>query len=107
VRDYDELRASRTQGVPGVLRERNGAREIVGQAWEWHDDGEQLRIHLFVLREGAGGWHADVHTTWYRALGRDALTDALARTGFSDIRWLEPDATGFYQPIVTARRRGR
>jgi glycine/sarcosine N-methyltransferase len=103
VRDYDELRGTRTPGVPGVIRERNGTREIVGQAWEWQNDGEHVRIHLFVLRERDDGWRADVHTTWYRALGRSMLTEALERAGFVDVRWHEPSASGFYQPIVTAR----
>ena len=104
VRDYDELRVLRTSGVPGVIRDRDGTREIVGQAWEWHDGGELLRIHLFVLREEAAGWRTNVRTTWYRALGRGALSDALERAGYVDIAWHEPDATGFYQPVVTARR---
>ena len=103
VRDYDALRAERPSGVPATTRERAGKREIVGQAWEWRDDGEQLRIHLFVVREDADDWHADVHTTWLRALTRAALTDALSRAGLVDVTWHAPEDSGYYQPIVTAR----
>lgn len=104
VRDYDALRAERPPGVPSVVRERADGREIVGQAWEWNDDGEQLRIHLFFLRERAGAWVADVHTTWYRALTRAAFTAALERNRFADVTWHSAEQLGYYQPVVTARR---
>ncbi len=105
VRDYDPLRAERPTGIPSVLRTRADGRDIVGQAWDWTSDGDRLRIHLFVIRERDGAWHADVHTTWYRALTRAEFTAALKRAGFVDVAWREPRATGFYQPIVTARVR--
>jgi SAM-dependent methyltransferase len=103
VRDYDVLRAERPSGVPNVVRQREHGREIVGQAWEWDDDGSKMRINLFVLREAASQWDATVFTTWYRALGRRALAAALGRARFTDVRWHEPNANGYYQPIVTAR----
>jgi glycine/sarcosine N-methyltransferase len=103
VRDYDALRRERPSGVPPIMRKRDGKREIVGQAWEWSRDGEQIRIHLFVVREDIDGWHTDVHTTWYRALTRAGLTDALTRAGLEDVRWHMPDESGYYQPMVTAR----
>src|SRR5205814_7644212 len=96
VRDYDGLRADRPTGVPAVIRSRADGRDIVGQAWEWNDDADRLRIHLFVIRERDDGWDAEVHTTWYRALARADLTAALQHARFVDITWLEPSATGFY-----------
>ncbi len=103
VRDYDALRAERPSGVPATTRERMGTREIVGQAWEWSDNGDQIRIHLFVVRENTDGWDTDVHTTWYRALTRAELIDALTRAGLVDVQWHAPEETGYYQPMVTAR----
>ena len=32
------------------------------------------------------------------------LAAVLAETGFDDIRWQMPQDSGYYQPIVTARR---
>lgn len=103
IRDYDALRAERPAGMPGVMRTRPGGREITGQAWEWSDNGERIRIHLYVLREHPRGWNADVHTTHYRALRRDDFSAALQRANFGDIRWWFPGESGYYQPIVTAR----
>ena len=105
VRDYDALRKDGVSGVPAVLRQRADGREIVGQAWEWSDDLERIRIHLYVLHEqSAGKWRTSVHSTWYRALGRASFNEALLRAGFGDTRWHEPADSGYYQPIVTARR---
>jgi hypothetical protein len=82
-------------------------RRIVGQAWEWDADGERVRIHLFVLRDGGQGrWASRVWTTWYRALTRADLTAALERTGYADIRWHPPEESGYYQPMVSAVRPG-
>jgi SAM-dependent methyltransferase len=104
IRDYDELRALRPSGTPPVVRSRDGVRTFVGQAWEWDDDVERVRINLFMVRETApGSWHTDVRTTWYRALTRATFTSALERNGFTAVQWLAPDASGYYQPIVTAR----
>ena len=103
VRDYDQLRADRPTGIPSVVRDRPEGREIYGQAWEWLDGGEQIRIHLFFLRERAGAWTSDVHTTAYRPVTRDGLHAAFARAGFVDVAWLAPAESGYYQPMVTAR----
>ena len=105
VRDYDALRLERPSGLPASARRRSGKREIVGQAWEWSDDGQQIRIHLFVVREETDGWHADVHTTWYRALTRAELSAACIRAGLEDVRWHMPDESGYFQPMITARSR--
>lgn len=107
IRDYDALRAERPAGTPGVVRTRAGGREITGQAWEWSDDGERIRIHLFVLRERERGWNTEMHTTHYRALRRADFTAALQRANFDDVRWWFPEESGYYQPIVTARRSAR
>ena len=39
----------------------------------------------------------------YRALRRRELTSALEHAGFTNVAWLMPKDTGFYQPVVTAR----
>ena len=43
--------------------------------------------------------------TVYRALRRDELTEIVRAAGFREVAWHQPEETGYYQPIVTARRR--
>jgi len=104
IRDYDALRVERPPGALGGVRPRAEGLEIVGQAWEWSDDLELIHMHLYVLRQRETGWHAEVATTWYRALRRADLDAALLRTGFVDIEWHMPADSLYFQPIVTARR---
>jgi glycine/sarcosine N-methyltransferase len=61
-----------------------------------------VQINVFVLRKSDTGWQSTVVTTTYRALQRHEMTHALTAAGFVDIQW--PEETGYYQPIVTARR---
>ena len=35
---------------------------------------------------------------------RNELTDVLTLSGFSEVVWKFPEETGFYQPIVIAKR---
>jgi len=103
VRDYDALAAERPTGVVPRLYDDAFGRRIVGQAWEWAPDGASLRVNLFVL-EFDDGWNCAVHTTWSRVVLRRHVAAALAEAGFVDVRWWEPAESGYYQPIVTARR---
>ena len=103
IRDYDTLRAERSQGIPPTIMGVHGNRHGYAQAWQWSDDGSQVDISLFVLHETPGGWSASVHETTYRALLRADLNAALVQAEFSTIRWFMPEVTGYYQPIVVAR----
>jgi hypothetical protein len=52
--------------------------------------------------------HEDGRASWWRAwcwaLTRTQLADFATSAGFRDVRWREAAETGFYQPILTARR---
>lgn len=103
IRDYDHLRQSRPDGVPISLHGSPGTRHGTGQAWTWSQDGNEVGVTLFVLTEGERTWGASVHETTYRALLRETFTAALRRSGFTTVRWLMPDDSGYYQPVVLAR----
>jgi glycine/sarcosine N-methyltransferase len=104
IRDYDALIATRPSGELPRLSGAPGARRMVAQAWEWDQHEPIYRLHQFVAREGDDGrWSTRHLETSYRALRRDELAHAAARAGFGQIRWLEPEVTGYYQPILEAR----
>lgn len=98
MRDYDALAADRTRGVmPAVVGD-----VISGQAWDWDDDGAAMTVHLFLVPVAGG--EAVVRTTRFRAWRRAEVDVALAAAGLTDVRWLLPEESGYYQPVVTARR---
>ena len=102
VRDYDEILRRRPPGDPPRRFVTDDEERIVFQVWDWLS-GERYDLRHFIMARGPAGWSVSERTTTYRALTRKALSDALGRAGFEDVAWRMPDATGFYQPIVTAR----
>lgn len=81
IRDYDRLLEEHPQLTSvHIIPMADGIR-VAFQIWEW-----QMRSY----------------TTFYRALRRETLTQALSHVGFRDVTWLMPDESGFYQPVVLA-----
>lgn len=98
IRDYDAILETKPTYSPPYIRDRECGRQISFQTWDWHgdnysfvqyiiDDGEQLAVSR--------------HECEYRALRRGELTELLDGAGFK-VRWLMPEETGFYQPVVVA-----
>jgi glycine/sarcosine N-methyltransferase len=101
IRDYDRLIEGRpvVEG-PRFFSDASG-RRIVFQLWDWMDE-RRYAFHLYITHETAAGWQTHHAAAIYRALLRDELTQILERSGFRHVRWLLPDESGFYQPIVLA-----
>ncbi|MYW66941.1 methyltransferase domain-containing protein [Streptomyces sp. SID8379] len=114
VRDYADIRRTRpTSTSPQLSTTADGGTTITFQLWRWHDDGERYDLRHFQLipdghdgRDGSDGtgWrvHERVTTCW--ALTTAQLTDFATAAGFTDVTWHTPQETGFYQPVLTARR---
>ncbi|WP_308638232.1 class I SAM-dependent DNA methyltransferase [Paenibacillus silvisoli] len=102
MRDYDELAKEKPRATePRVFD--NGKR-IVFQVWDWADDARTYQTNHFIMQEINGHWITKHNKTSYRALLREEMTNMLIRVGFSDIEWCMPSESGYYQPIVTARK---
>lgn len=106
MRDYDDLTLNRPRATPPQVYDDPDGRRIVFQVWDWAEDGSQYALTMFIVRQAADGWRTDAYTTTYRALLRGELSSILENEGFADVRWHMPQDTGYYQPIVTARRAG-
>jgi len=79
-------------------------RRVVFQVWDWLDNDPMYTVTQFILRERQDGWETNDYATRYRALSRHELDEVLGDEGFDDVTWLMPDESGYYQPIVTARK---
>jgi glycine/sarcosine N-methyltransferase len=105
VRDYDILvREKRSCDMPRRLGSGDTER-VVLQLWDWDQDGRGYHLqHIILVRDGQGGWKARTTRGHYRALLRRELSEAAASVGFCDLRWSEPEVSGFYQPIFIATK---
>jgi glycine/sarcosine N-methyltransferase len=104
LRDYDRLLSVRPTMQEPAFYEQDGKNRFVHQVWQWR--GEQYELHVYLTLETESGWRVKHFASTYRALRRSDLNRALQRAGFTDIRWLEPGTTSFYQPIVIATKSG-
>jgi SAM-dependent methyltransferase len=103
-RDYDELVRQRPRATPVRVYDDPEGRRVVFQVWDWAPDGRGYRFQQFILRDTGAGWHTAHYTAAYRALLREELGEALRGAGLADVRWHTPAESGFYQPLVTARK---
>lgn len=103
LRDYDHLLSIRPSLLGPAFYSEGATRRIVHQVWDW--DGNQYDVHLYLTWRAASGWTARHFAGRYRAMTRAELTEGLASHGFTEIEWLAPEATGFYQRIVLARKK--
>lgn len=104
IRDYDALVAERPRSAPPSAYDAPGGRRAVFQLWDWEDAGNLYRLTLFILHRQGDGWTMRHSESRLRAVTRDEVSAALDRAGLADIAWHMPPASGYYQPVVTARK---
>lgn len=102
IRDYDALLQEKPHATQPKVFD-NGKR-IAFQVWDWADDSKTYTVNQFIVQEFNGKWETKHFSSAYRALKRDELSLTLRSCGFIDVRWHMPEESGFYQPIVTARK---
>ncbi|MFB7554205.1 class I SAM-dependent methyltransferase, partial [Streptomyces sp. NPDC056154] len=102
IRDYDhEITERQRATLPRVM---DGGKRIAFQVWDWAEDADVYEVNQYLMQEIDGVWQTKVNKTSYRALQRMEFSEALRAAGFEDIRWHMPAESGYYQPIVTARK---
>lgn len=104
IRDYDVLLEEKPKAtLPQVMQTENGE-TIYFQTWQWDDNLPTYQTNLFILVPENGSWKVTTSSTTYRALRKNELTELLEKSGYKNVEWLEPQQSGYYQPIVTATK---
>lgn len=104
LRDHETLRAEKPRSTPPKVFGGGDSRRVVFQVWDWRRDERGYRINQYIVQHRPGGLaDVKVFTTIYWTLTRDRLVGLLQQLGLEDVRWLEPEESGYYQPIVAAR----
>lgn len=104
LRDYDWIAQVRPQSTMPSVADAEDTRVIIFQVWDWEADGSAYDMTMFIVRQKGETLETRSHQTRLRALQRATLEAQLRAKGMLDIRWHMPDTSGYYQPIVTARR---
>jgi SAM-dependent methyltransferase len=104
MRDYDQIIAEQPRAELPRVFDRPDGRQIAFQVWDWDPATPTYTLHQYIVRERAAGWETHHEATVYRALLREEWATIVQATGFRDVAWHLPDASGYYQPILTARK---
>lgn len=103
IREYDTLIRERPTAQGPAFYGDTENRRIVHQLWDWIDPDHYF-LHLYITLYTKEGWTCEHFVSEYRCLLRAELSAVLASEAFEEIQWLMPGETGFYQPLVLARR---
>ena len=101
IRDYDALLMEKPPYSPPYIHKTADGQRVSFQTWHWADDRYKL-IQYIVDDEKTLG--ISKFECEYRATPRAEITELLMAAGCGEVKWLFPEETDFYQPIVVARK---
>ena len=101
IRDYDELLKTKPPYSPPYIHKTQKGQRVSFQTWDW--EGDRYRLTQYIIDDGTEV-AVSKFTCEYRATTRGEITNLLEAMGCSEIEWKMPSQTGFYQPVVVARK---
>lgn len=101
IRDYDSLLVDKPSYSPPYIHKTDKGQRVSFQTWEWKDDIYRL---IQYIVEDEDELQVSKFECEYRATTREEMTRLLLAHGCSKVEWKFPEETGFYQPIVVARK---
>lgn len=101
IRDYDALLQQKPPYSPPYIHPTAGGQRVSFQTWKW--EGENYRLIQYIIDDG-DALQVRKFECEYRATRRAEMTQLLAQYGCTEVKWLFPEETGFYQPIVIAKK---
>lgn len=101
IRDYDSLLTEKPPYSPPYIHKTEKGQRVSFQTWDWNGDNYQLTQYIINDEDTL---QISRFTCEYRAARREELTNLIRSAGCNDVVWMFPDETGFYQPIVAARK---
>lgn len=101
IRDYDALLRDKPPYSPPYIHKTEVGQRVAFQTWEWN--GRHYKLIQYIIDDGETPKTSRFECE-YRAVRRDELTEMFLSCGCSKVEWLFPDESGFYQPIIVARK---
>ena len=101
IRDYDRLLLSKPPYSPPYIHQTDKGKRVSFQTWIWEDDNYRLTQYII---DDEDSLQISKFECEYRATRREELANLLLSNGCSEVKWEFPEETGFYQPVVIARK---
>lgn len=101
IRDYDDLLTKKPSYSPPYIHPTGNGQRVSFQTWKW--EGENYKLTQYIIEDEET---LQIHKfdCEYRATRTEELTSLLKSYGCREVIWKYPQTTGFYQPIVVARK---
>lgn len=101
IRDYDALLTCKPSYSPPYIHKSDKGQRVSFQTWDWIGDCYKLTQYII---EDEDKPDVSRFECMYRATCREEITNLLFANGCSKVQWEFPEETGFYQPIVIAKK---
>ena len=101
IRDYDALLKEKPPYSPPYIHTTEQGKRVSFQTWAW--EGEHYKLTQYII-EDEETLQISKFDCAYRATRREELTELLEAYGCDEVVWKFPEETGFYQPIVIAKK---
>lgn len=101
IRDYDMLLKEKPKYSAPYIHKTEKGQRVSFQTWDWGGDNYKFVQYIIDDEETP---QISKFECEYRATLREELTNLLLSNGCSEVLWNLPEETGFYQPIVIARK---
>ena len=101
IRDYDALLMDKPPYSPPYIHKTDKGQRVSFQTWNW--DGDRYKLIQYII-DDEETLQISKFECEYRATRREELTNLLISSGCSEVVWKFPEETGFYQPIVIAKK---
>ena len=101
IRDYDVLLMDKPPYSPPYIHKTDSGQRVSFQTWNW--DGDRYKLIQYIIEDDKT-LKTSKFECEYRAVRREELTNLLISNGCDSVVWKFPEETGFYQPIVIAKK---
>ena len=101
IRYYDYLLEEKPSYSPPYIHKTEKGQRVSFQTWVWKNENYKLIQYIIDDEDTLQVSKFDCE---YRATRREELTKMLKSNGCKEVSWKMPEETGFYQPVVVARR---
>jgi 2-polyprenyl-3-methyl-5-hydroxy-6-metoxy-1,4-benzoquinol methylase len=101
IRDYDLLLNEKPNHSSPYIHKTDKGQRVLFQTWDWV--GENYKFIQYIIDDEETTTISKFECE-YRATRREEITKLLYSNGCSKVEWELPEKTGFYQPIVIAKK---
>lgn len=101
IRDYDALLLTKPAYSPPYIHKTENGQRVSFQTWDW--EGDCYKLVQYIIEDDKTVQVSKFDCV-YRATRREEITQLLQENGCREVKWLLPEDTGFYQPIVVAKK---